>query len=299
MATVNQRVHQAYHGGATTSTANINGIAVGGLMSANINVGYDDIITAPHDGNAFPTTDRLTQFCRGTIDCQDWAKVISLLNGTTGTYIFYERESGLATVTKHTITAPVIHQASVSLGHRGHGNAVWSYECKAADETKGFIDMWAMDNAATAPVAITAKERSLEILNVEHGSAGTDIDHVTDLSFNIGGNLSIASQDGDVGYTAVDVVFGGIPVSGSITFQQAYETPDTIHPIDLLNNAAADLIATIKIEQGGSNKTLTILSAMFTGVQSAPSAGPGYTGYTMSFVCNGGTLTSATAITIA
>ena len=165
MATVNKRTLQAYHGGATDTTAVINGIDAGGLMSAQIDEGFDDIITAPHDGRNFPTVDRLTEFCRGTVVSQDWIEMLNVLNGTTGTYVFYEKESGADTVTVHTLNNPVIFSAAVSLGHRAHGTCTWSFECMGADETTGFAagtsPYHQVDNAADAPAAITAKGRSL------------------------------------------------------------------------------------------------------------------------------------------
>ena len=97
MATTNKRLHKAYHGGAATSTANINGISAGGLVSAAISQGYEDILSTPADGKSFPQVDRLTQFVRGVVTCQDWTTVISVLNGTVGTYVFYVLESGTST----------------------------------------------------------------------------------------------------------------------------------------------------------------------------------------------------------
>ena len=303
-ATVNKRSLQAYHGGAAVSTAVINGIAAGGLMSAQIDEGYDDIITAPHDGNNFPTTDRLTQFCRGTITSQDWITMLSVLNGTTGTYVFYEKESGVDTVTKHTLVNPVIFSAAVSLGHRSHGSCAWSFECKAADDTTGFsvgtTPFHQVDNGAAAPSAITAKGRSLEMTATTH--SGNTINHVIGLDFTLAAQLVRASQDGDVGYTAVDKIYSGTPVSGTITFQESIVSDGDTRPQVLLADDPADLVVAVKQEQGGSNKTLTINDVMFTSLGASYDSGTGYRTHTMPFIVSpqsGVNFTSATVITIA
>ena len=227
-ATVNTRSHQAFHGGALVTTANLNGVAAGGLMSASFQFGYEDIVTAPADGLSFPEVDRLTQYCRGTITSQDWINVISALNGAVGTYIFYSRESGAATYTKWTVTAPVIHSASFNLAHRGYGSCTWNFECKASNTTDGFATMLVADTAtATAPAVSVTTHRGLEILTVVHTTDTTDIYHVTGLTFNVAGNLMKASQDGDTGYTAVDVVWGGTSMTGTMTIQDS-EASDAV-----------------------------------------------------------------------
>jgi len=290
MGTVNTRTHRAYHGGAESSTANINGVAAGGLMSAALQFGYEDIITAPADGLSFPVVDRLTQFVRGNITCQDWIKVIDVLNGSrvepNNTYVFYELESGVATCSKYTLLNPTIHAASFSLTHRGYGTVNWDFECMAADENDGLTDLFAVENGATLPAAALTTARSLEITAAQHATGPTDIYHITNLSFNVAGTLVKASQDGDVGYTAVDVVWGGIPMGGSITFQDSTNS-NVVKAITLLGLAEGDLTVTVKQSQGASDKTLVLKNLVFTKGNANYDNSGNYTGYTLNFILNG------------
>ena len=150
MATVNKRAGKA-------QAAVINGVDNGGLMSASIQAGYDDINQTPADGLDIPLIDRQTEFVRGSISSQDWTHIIDLLTGAVGTYVFYERKSGVVAATGyilHTLTAPVIQRCGISLNHRGYGVINADFECRAADETKGITDMWAMTDSQSAPAVI-------------------------------------------------------------------------------------------------------------------------------------------------
>ena len=278
MAIVNRRLLHAQHRGATAATANINGVAAGGLMSASIQCGYDDIITAGADGYSFPEVDRLTQFVRGTIQCQDWVDVLDVLKGAVGSYVFYERESGLATWTKHQINDPYIHSASFNLTHRGRGNVNFGFECWASDTGIGFSDIWKRTTGQALPAKTLAYEPSVEITAGAHGA--TTFYHTLNLSLNINSQPTRASHDGDVGYTAVDLVWGGVPISGTLAIQ------DSNTMLTLLGNAEANLVFTVKQAQGAANKTLTIKNVLFTNMGSTSSAGPGYTPYTLDFVVN-------------
>lgn len=294
MAT-NNRVLRPYHGGATTTTATVNGVDAGGLMTANINIGFDGIITTPHDGNAFPNTDRLTEFCRGSMVSQDWIECLNVLNGTEGSWVFYERESGAATVVVHTLSTMVIENVSVNLQHRGYATASFNWECFAATPaTQGFVEMWARLAAQTAPAAITDTARGLEITALTHG--GATVEQITGLSFNIGGTISKASHDGDQSYNVVERIQGGVPVSGTLT------TQDLGAAIGLLDASglADDIVVTVKQSQAATAKTLTILDAQFTNLSTtSDTTSSGYTEYSLDFVCNGNALTTATAVTIA
>jgi len=277
----NNRVHRAYHGGALATTNVINGVTAGGLMTASVSEGFDDIVTAPHDGYDFPETDRLTAFCRGSITCQDWIEVLNVLNGTVGTYVFYEKESGAATVTSHTLLNPTIHQASISLAHRGRASATWAFECKAADANDTIGDLHAIVTAAEAPAATIEYSPGLEITAGTHGAGEASFYHIMGLTVNVQGNLIKASSDGDAGYTAVDVVWGGVPITGTLTIQDraSYQT--------LLTNTESNLVLTVKQCQGASDKTLTIKNVVFSGASQSANSAPGYTAYNLDFYVNG------------
>jgi len=276
MTTVNKRA------GKLRSVV-INGIDVGGAMQAQINAGYDDKLQSPADGLEIPLLDRLTEFVRGSITSQDWAHIVDLLTGTLGTYVFYERKSGVVAATgyhKHQLTNPVLHRASINLSHRGYGVLNADFECKAADETKGIEDIWAMTDSQAAPTYVAAI-RSLEITACTHNSVA--IHHVTGFSFSLAMELSKASHDGDVGYTAVDAELGGIPPSGTLRFQDSGITSNKLVAEALLKAAKATLVVTVKQSQGATAKTITIANVIFDTLDTSPAAGTPYTEYSLSF----------------
>ena len=65
MATVNKR---AYSPQAVT----INAQTAGGLLTAVIDSGYDNVLRTPPDGLVVAVVDREIQFVRGSIVSQDW-----------------------------------------------------------------------------------------------------------------------------------------------------------------------------------------------------------------------------------
>ena len=287
-ATINTRSLQAFHGGALVGTDNFvggTGYSAGGLMSYAMQFGYDDIVVAPADGLSFPEVDRLGQFCRGTITCQDWTEVINVLNNVTTSYVFYSRESGLTSFSKYTLTAPVVYAASFSFTHRGYASCTWNFETRAASEAVGFSAAFGVDNATgTAPAATLTTARGIEITAAQHATDTTDINHVTNLTCNIAGRLVKASQDGDVGYTAVDVVWGGAPMGGSITFQDSADS-NVVKAVTLAGLAEEDLTVTIKQSQAGS-KSLVLKNCVFTDGAANYTNDGTYAGYTMNFILN-------------
>ena len=299
-ATTNNRLHAASHGGATATTAIINGTDPGGLMVASIQAGYDNIITAPSDGYTFPMSDRFTEFVRGSVTSQDWTELILMYLGTIGTYVFYEKESGTqtapdettATYTLHTLLAPVIHTASLNLAHRGRGTFSFGFECKAADTDDGIAEEWVILAAQAKPAAATAYAPALEITAAVHT---VPFYHVLGLTLNWSGQLTRFSGDGDTGYTAVDTIWGGVPITGTITVQ------DSVTMLTILANAEADLVLTVKQAQGAAAKTLTIKNVVFTNVSSDSSADGSYTAYALDFYSNSDATTPlemATAVLI-
>jgi len=259
MATVNKRIMQP-------QALTINAIAAGGLVRHNIDAGYDDVLQNPVDGFELAMADFLTERVRGTFTSQDWVHLIELLTGTVGTSVFYERKSGTAEATgymKHTLNNPVIYKMSLNLQHRKYASVDGSYECRAASETEGIADLWEMLDGQATPTAVSAL-RALEITACTHNSVA--IYHCTGLKLDIEMPLMKASNDGDVGYTAVDALLSGIKVSGTLTFQDAGIATAQLRAAVLLAAARANLALTIKQSQGATAKTLTIAGVKFTSV---------------------------------
>ena len=279
MALVNKRLLHAQFRISDAASDSVNGIDVGGLMSASIQAGFDDVITAGADGFSMPEVDRLTQFVRGSVNTQAWTLILDILAGTVEKYQFYERESGAASYRVNQFRNPYIHTASINLAHRGRADCAFSFECWASDVDIGVSELWITSDAisdSTVASAITYAP-GLEIEACTHTAA---VYHVLGFSMSIAGQLSKASGDSDVGYTALDIVWGGQPISGSLTIQ------DSDRYLSLLTSAKADLVLTVKQAQGAASKTLTIKDVIFTGLDSTSNAGPGYTGYTLSWVQN-------------
>ena len=272
--TNNRRLHAVME-----SAANINGVTIGGFVSGTIFEGYENMVASPADGLTFPTVDRFTKVVRGTLTCQDWTEVLDVLAGTVGTYVFYQKESGAATYTKHTLTAPVIHSATINIPVRGMASATWSFQCRPAANTDDFSNMWTKLAAQEAPTPAT----SARTVNIEGGTHdGDTINHVTGLTININGGLAVAPGDGDLTNTAVDVIWGGSPVTGNLA------TQDYTMGQLLLANGLADLAITLTSAKGVADKTLTIHNCFFLSNDASPQAGPVYDGHNMPFVVSSG-----------
>jgi len=263
----------------------INGVDTGGVMTANISCGYDQKLSTPPDGLAVPLKDKSVQFVRGSITTQDWVKAINLLLGELGTYVFYERKSGVAEATgyiKHTITNPVIHRISINFSKGNYATCDFDFECLAADETKGLKDMWTLLDDQAKPSYISAARGGYEILTAAHGAKS--IYHVTGFSFGIAMPLNIAANDGDVGYTCVDCVEDNLQCSGSISFEDSSITTGALLVQDLVTAAASSLVLTVSQSQGAASKTITIAGVDFDNFSSSPSAArTGYTTHTGNF----------------
>jgi len=284
MVTVNKRV-------GLPQALSVNGVDAGGLMTARMNIGYDELLQSAPDGLQVPLKDKITEFCRGTITSQDWVEFVELLTGTLGTKIFYERKSGEVEATgfvKHTITNPVIHRVVMNFAKGRYGTAAYDFECKAADEAKGIADMWAQLDSQAVPTYITTARGGYRIAAAQFDSAGTPIDlyHVTGFNFELLMNLIKESNDGDIGYTCVDARLDGLRARGSITFQDAaiaVGPPVIIKVQELLTRAKSDLVLTITQSQGAAAKTVTISGVDFDTADSNSDAGANFTEYTLNF----------------
>lgn len=284
MATVNNRV-------AIPQATVINGIDAGGAMTARINAGYDTIHRSAPDGLEVPMKDREVQFVRGTITTQDWSHVVELLTGTVGTYVFYERKSGVPVETgyiQHTITNPVIHRISLTFNQGGYGTITFDFECLAADETKAIADMWGLVDSQAAPSYVTAARGGFRIESAKHGHetptpAWQDIYHVTRFEFTMTLKLVKACNDLDIAYTCVDARLDGLTLTGSITFQDAAIT-GAILVAQALIAAARDLLVIVTHQsQGAADKTITIAGVDFNSIVNTSDANADFTEYTAEF----------------
>ncbi|HIJ66813.1 MAG TPA: hypothetical protein HPP51_00820 [Planctomycetes bacterium] len=283
MATVNNRLKkpQAFV---------INGIDAGGAMTATISCGYENIIQSPPDGLQAPMVDREVQFCRGTIVSQDWVHALELLTGTVGTLVFYERKSGTAEATgyvKHTITNPVIYQIALSLNKGGYATVTYNFECRAADETKGFKDMHAMTDDQSAPNYVSAARGGYRIETCKHDPGGVnelDVFHLTGFDIQIAMNLVRACNDGDVGYTCVDAELNGLAASGSIAFQDGVITSGALKCQDLLAAARGDLELQVTQSQAAADKVITVAGTQFINAGSSSDVSSPFTGYNADFL---------------
>lgn len=276
-ATVNNRIGKP-------QAISINGIDAGGLMTANIQKGFDNIMKSSPDGLQIPLRDREVQFCRGTIVTQDWVHAIALLTGAATTCIFYERKRSVAVATgfiKHTITNPVIHRFTLKISKGGYATVSFDFECLAADPTKTIADMHAYLDAQAAPTYIAAARGGYRITSLLHGAQA--IKHVMDLTVSIAMPLVKACNDGDIGYTCVDAELDGLTVNGSITFQDAAITTTVMLERALVLATRASLVATIVQGQAAVAQLLTIAGVVFDSVSSNSNAAAEFTEYTANF----------------
>jgi len=290
MATVNKRVY-------SPQAVVINGVNDGGLMTAVIDSGFDNILRSSPDGLQVAVKDKEIQYVRGEIVSQDWSKIIDLLTGAADTYIFYEHKGGSVEedkeYIKHTITNPVIYDVRLSLSQKGYMTVRAAFECMAADETKGVADMWTQTDDQAAPTYIPAarggyRVKSTAFKDTAAADPADDIDiyHVTAFDFGIVLPLAKACNDSDVGYTAVDAKLDGLNASGSITFQDAEigAVSARIKCQDLLLNTTNEqLVITVAQGFGGADKVITINGVDFGSIRPNAGSGKEYTDYTAAF----------------
>jgi len=259
MTTVNERI------GLPQAMA-INGVDAGGAMSARIQAGYDNIVGSEPDGLQVPVSDREIQFVRGTVVTQDWNHMIALLTGAVGTYVFYERRSGLAETTgyvKHTLTAPVIHRVNIDFAKGRYATATFDFECRAASESATIADMWAMTDTVAAPTYKTAARGGWRIHTANFGNVGpTFIYHVTAFNFSLTLPLVKECNDQDIAYTAVDVRLTGMTATGSITFQDSAIASAKLKAEELLLAARAPLCLNC-LQSGNAADRIIAINGVF------------------------------------
>jgi len=278
MATVNKRVYspQAFV---------INGIDAGGAMSVNIQEGYENVIRSSPDGLQVSILDKECQYVRGTLVSQDWIHIIELLTGTLGTYVFYERKSGVAEATgyiKHTLTNPIIHRVSLSMNQGGYATITADFECRAGSETATIADMHAMTDSQAAPTYVSAVRGGWRFVSAVYG-ASLNIHHVTGFNFSIAMRLFKACNDADIAYTAVDACLDGMQATGSINFQDSAIATAQLTSQSLLLAALANLVLTVRQAEGAANKIITIARASILTAGGSSDSSSGYTGFNASF----------------
>jgi len=281
MATVNKRV-------GLPQAMVINGVDAGGNMVARIQEGFDNVMRSSPDGLQVPVKDKEIEYVRGEVVTQDWVEAVNLLIGVVGTYVFYERKSGVAAATgyiKHTLTNPVIHSFNITVAKGGYAGLRFSFECKAVDETEGIAAMHTVEDAQAAPAYIAAARGAFRVKTATHSSGGTliTIYHVTAFSFSITLPLARACNDGDVGYTCVDARLDGMSCEGSITFQDSTIAAGAVTAQKLLVAAADALVLTVTQSGGAADKVITIANADFNSIGGDSGADKVFTDYTANF----------------
>jgi hypothetical protein len=276
MATVNNRVKRP-------QAVVINGVDNGGLMTARITAGFDQVLKTPFDGLSVPVRDKFVQFCRGDVTTQDFATAYSLMTGTLGTYVFYERKSGVAAASgwiKHTIKNPVIHKIAISINKDGYSTVSFSFECQAASETEGVAALWVPTDSQSEPTYIEASRGGFRIVSITHGVVS--IYHNMALEFSLAGILTKESNDSDVGYTCVEIDTP-YDISGSLSFQDGSIATSLLKAQSLLLAEAAELEVTVRSSSGAADKVITIANVDFDSMSSDSSADATFTGYQLSF----------------
>jgi len=288
MATINKRTGRP-------EAMVINGIDAGGAMTAKIQCGNDTITRSASDGLQAPISDRETQFVRGTITSQDWTHAITLLTGTLGTLVFYERKRGVEEATgyiKHTLINPIIHRFRLRVTKENYAEVDVEFECKAADPTKTISDMWAITDSQAAPTYVSAARGGVRIESCLHGAL--NVYHLTAFEFSIALPLVKACNDADVAYTCVDALLSGLTADGSITFQDSTVTSSALLCQQLIAAARASLVLAVRQSANGADKTVTITGVVFNGVSSDSGAKKDFTDYTATFEVVNDTTTQLT-----
>jgi hypothetical protein len=277
MALTNRRVY-------SPQACTINGIALGGTVTIAISEGFDNTVKGSPDGFQVPVIDKTDQFVRGTITVQDWPDAISLLTGTLGTFVFYERKSGVAEATgyiKHTITNPVVHKISISINKGSYATVSADFECRAALDTDTIAVMHAITDAQAAPTAIAPAMGGWRVVSAVYGGT-LNLYHVTGFNFSITLPLIKDSNDGDLAYGAVDALLDGIAASGSLNLQDSGVATSELTTQQLLLAAIGNLVITVKQASGATNKVITIARASFIS-DSGSSDRSGYASHSLPF----------------
>lgn len=260
MATVNKRVRNP-------QAAVINGIDAGGLMNASIIQGYDTELSSSPDGLGGPALrDYEAEVTRGSLVTQDLVHLVDLATGTVSTKVFYTRKSGVGPDTgyvKNTIVNPVIHRIALTVTKKQYATIGVNFECKAEDETKGMADEWTKTDEQAAPAYVSAIRGGYRIKSAvftpdDDSISDINIYHMQALSLLIDLMLHATYDDGDVGFTCVDVDEEGGTYNGSITFQDAGIASLQSTAQQVIAAGRGTLAVTLAMSGGATDKVLTI-----------------------------------------
>ncbi|MCE5184930.1 MAG: hypothetical protein LLF76_02250 [Planctomycetaceae bacterium] len=246
----------------------INGVDQGGEMSIAIDEGYDEIAESSVEGTEVAVVDRGAQYVRGVCATQSWMTVISLLAGTIGTYVFYERKSGAAAATgwlKHTLTSPVIWDVEFNWNQGSYGTATFKFECRFATAATVISDVHSLMDSQAGPTL--SDELELGGYRIDSAALGVlAIYGVSAFRFHLGLKLAKSSVGAALGYTSVDAELGaaGGRADGSLTFQDSSVATTVGKEAQLLTAARASLVLSGKMASGAENKKVTVAGVMFT-----------------------------------
>jgi hypothetical protein len=174
-----------------------------------------------------------------------------------------------------------------------YSTATFDFECLAADETAGLAAMWTQEDGQAAPAYMTAARGGIRIVTTVHGVKS--IYHVTRFTFNIAIKMSKRCNDGDVGYTCVDLdVDDNMTAGGSIGFEDGSVTDSQILGQQLIVAARANLVLTVRQGGGATSKVITIAGVDFDSFGDDSSAEGDYDDYSLDFDVTNSTATPLT-----
>lgn len=270
MATVNNRIK-------VVQAVAFNGVNANGAMSLACQAGYDKVLRSDPDGIGGPAIiDKFAEFCRGAYASQDWTGFLSVLTAAVSSFVGYQRKSGVPEATgylKHTIVNPVVHRAVLNQTLDSYMHAAYSFECRAADETKGFADMWTQEDNQAKPDYVAAARGghriSAAVFTPDSGSpVSISIYHLTAFNLSIEMRLDKYCNDADVGYTAVDAEADGLTANGQIGFQDAAVSAGQLTAQRLLSAGRGTLELTAVQGGGAAAKTITVAGVDFEALDS-------------------------------
>ncbi len=273
-------------------TANFNGQDAGGLMSANIDAGFDNIINPTHDGLIFPIPEKLIPYVRFSVQSQDVEQAIAVFNGASDDYTFYTKETGLASYDMQVLLFPQIHSLDINLVNNGYSSCSWSAECKPVDGTKTHKDMWASTINTEKP-AFLSSNRAVKIVSVVGTST---ITHVMGVTFSLNATLLRESMDGALGYTQIEME--NYTAGGSVTFQDTTVATSTLLAVKLLNDAVANLTITMKDSGLAGTATYVIKNVTYTNITTNRDDSGNYVSHTANFIVSDNSGTPVTAANV-
>lgn len=246
----------------------INGVDAGGEMSIALDEGYDEITESCPEGLEISVLDRHAQYVRGVVVTQSVTTAIDLLTGTLGTYVFYERKSGVAAATgwlQHTLNNPVIYDIDIRLNQGGYWTATFKFECRFATAATVIADVHVItDSQADPGLSEDLELGGQRFVTVALGALS--IYGAKSFSFHLGLVLTKSCAGAALGYTNVDAELGGAGggADGSLVFQDSGVATAKVKSTQVLAAARASLVVTCAMSAGAANKVITVAGVVFT-----------------------------------